>query len=128
MQPVLLIEDDPSMRELVAASLEHDGIPVVTASNGKEGLERLASEKPSLILVDLEMPVMDGEQFRHAQLRDSRLSRIPTILFTAAHNAVQRASDLGVGLFRKPFDLDDLVWVVRSMIRRARAEAPLPQH
>lgn len=128
MQPVLIIEDDPSTRELVAACLKHDGIPVVTASNGKEGLERLASEEPSLILVDLDMPVMDGEQFRYAQLRDSRLSRIPTIFLTAAHSAVQRARELGVGLFLKPFDLDDLVWVVRSVIRRARVEAPLPQH
>jgi DNA-binding response OmpR family regulator len=125
-RPVLVVEDDEYTRELVATCLKLGGIPVVTASNGKEGLERLAREEPSLILLDLNMPVMDGEQFRRAQLRNSRFSRIPTILLTAVHNAAQRAKDLGVGLLPKPFDLDQLVWVVRSITRRADPWAPSP--
>lgn len=119
MKPVLVIEDDRETRELLAHCLEHSGIPVVMASNGKEGLERLACDEPSVVLLDLMMPVMDGEQFRQAQLRDSRLSRVPTILMTAVHNAAERAKALGVGLLPKPFNLDELVWVVRSITRRA---------
>jgi DNA-binding response OmpR family regulator len=126
MHPVLVVEDDQSTRELLAKCLELDGIPVVTASNGREGLERLAREEPSLILLDLNMPVMDGEQFRRAQLRDSHFSGIPTILVTAVHNAAQRAKELGVGLLAKPFNLDELVWVVRSITRRERARVPSP--
>jgi DNA-binding response OmpR family regulator len=120
MKPVLVVEDDESTRDLLARCLELGGIPVVTASNGEEGLERLAREEPSLILLDLNMPVMDGEQFRRVQLRDSRLSGIPTILVTAVHNATQRARELGVGLLPKPFNLDELLWVVRSITRRGQ--------
>jgi DNA-binding response OmpR family regulator len=129
MQPVLVVEDDRETRELLASCLKHKGIPVITASNGKEGLERLAREEPSVVLLDLMMPVMDGEQFRLAQLRDSRLSAIPTILVSAVHDAAERAKQLGLGLLPKPFDLDQLVWVVRSIIRgRPSAQAPSPQH
>ena len=106
MRPVLVVEDDASTRELLATCLELGGIPVVTARNGREGLERLAREEPSLILLDLNMPVMDGEQFRRAQLSDSHYSRIPTILLTAVHNAAQRAKELGAGLLPKPFNVD----------------------
>lgn len=123
MQPVLVVEDDVETRELLARYLEHSGIPVVMASNGKEGLERLAVEEPSVVLLDLMMPVMDGEQFRQAQLRDSRLSGIPTILMTAVHNASERAKELGLGLLPKPFNLEELVWVVRSISRRPTASA-----
>ncbi len=118
MRPVLVVEDDRETRELLASCLEHSGIPVIMASNGKEGLERLAHEEPCVVLLDLMMPVMDGEQFRRAQVRDSRLARIPTILVTAVHDAAERAKELGVGLLPKPFNLDDLVWVVRSIARQ----------
>jgi DNA-binding response OmpR family regulator len=121
MKPVLVVEDDRETRELLAQCLEHSGIPVVMASNGKEGLERLVREEPSLVLLDLMMPVMDGEQFREAQLRDARLSDVPTILMTAVHDAADRAKELGVGVMPKPFNLDELVWVVRSIARRSAA-------
>jgi CheY-like chemotaxis protein len=118
MRPVLVVDDDPETRQLLVRSLELTGIPVVAASNGQEGLERLAREEPSLVLLDLMMPVMDGEQFRRLQLRDSRLSRIPTVLMTAVHNAAERARALGVGLLPKPLNLDEVIWIVRSIVRR----------
>lgn len=126
MRPVLVVEDDRATRELLATCLQLDGIPVITAADGEEGLKRLAHDEPSLVLLDLEMPIMDGEQFRRAQLRDSRLSRIPTILFTAVQNAAQRARELGVGLLRKPFDLEELRAVVRGISQRSRAWAETP--
>jgi CheY-like chemotaxis protein len=82
---VLIVEDDPAIRSSLTEALEEEGFDVAAAANGLQALERLRSEPlPSTILLDLMMPVMDGWDFRHAQLQDPVLSQIPVVVVTAA--------------------------------------------
>jgi DNA-binding response OmpR family regulator len=114
MPPVLVIEDDPSTRQLLATCLQLEGFPVTTASNGAEGLERMKQEHPCLVLLDLMMPIMNGEQFRAAQLEDRGLADVPIVCISAMHDAERRARLLhAIACISKPFDLDQIVRVVR---------------
>ncbi len=115
MSPVLVVEDDRDTREMLALCLELEGFPVVTASNGMEGLERLKREGASLVLLDLMMPVMNGEQFREEQLRQPSLAHVPVVCISAMHDAPRRAAVLHVdACISKPFDLEQVLDVVRS--------------
>jgi CheY-like chemotaxis protein len=79
----LVIEDDPDSRELVVRLLKQDGWRVCSAENGQQGLERLAEEAPSIILLDLMMPVMDGFEFLIALRTSPDWRGLPVIVLTA---------------------------------------------
>jgi len=113
--PVLVVDDDPDIRETISFLLESVGHEVVTAANGEEALlclrEGLA---PCMILLDLMMPIMSGWQFRDEQRRDPALSAIPVVILTGAGNAAEHAATLGVtGYLEKPVPLDTLLSTVR---------------
>jgi CheY-like chemotaxis protein len=82
-EPVLVVDDDPAMRDLVRRALEKDGIPVVEAENGRVALERVAAQAPALILLDLMMPEMDGFEFVTELRRQEAGRRIPVVIVTA---------------------------------------------
>jgi CheY-like chemotaxis protein len=94
-KPVLIVEDDESAREALAAFLQAEGYPVVEAANGREALDRLQRDSIGVILLDLMMPVMDGWEFRAAQIRDPTLARVPVMVITADASARSRAMSLG---------------------------------
>ena len=121
---VLIVEDDFDLRDALVPVLEYDGHKVVSAANGQEALERLRSmPPPSLILLDLMMPVMNGEQFRAEQLRDPRLASIPVVVVSAHAHAAERAARLGaVGCLRKPLDIDAFLDEVRQKSGRPATE------
>ncbi len=91
-------------------------------------IERLRTmPPPSLILLDLMMPVMDGEQFRAQQLRDPTLASIPVVVVSAHASAEERAARLGAaGCVKKPFEIEDLLEQVRRSSRSPVAAAPTP--
>jgi two-component system, chemotaxis family, chemotaxis protein CheY len=93
-QPVLVVEDDVDSRIMLATILTMQGYEVLTASNGAEGLEMAQRHAPCVILLDLMMPVMDGEQFRAAQLGDEALRHIPVVVLTARHDGLATAERL----------------------------------
>jgi CheY-like chemotaxis protein len=114
MPTVLIVDDDPDVRMMLAVFLELAGVEVVIAANGREALERLASDRPSVILLDLMMPVMDGIEFRQRQEQHDRFREIPVVCLSAHHNARHIARKLGVAEFLgKPFELDAVMNVVR---------------
>ncbi len=120
---ILLVEDDPDVRDAVADILEEHGYRVVTANNGEEALKHLQQEKlrPSIVLLDLMMPVMDGWQFREIQKNDPAISDIPVIALTA--HLELRSVD-AVAHLRKPLALDlllETVALVSSSSRLQRA-------
>ena len=112
--PILLVEDDPAMRDAVIELLEGEGYAVRCAANGRQALEVLArSEAPSLILLDLMMPIMDGWQFlaERRRLADSGARRAPVVLLSGL-GFIRGAA--GVADFlRKPIDPEALLGCVR---------------
>jgi len=111
---ILVIDDDDDIREVLATVLDEAGFRVVTAANGREGLERLREDpQPDVILLDLMMPEMDGYQFRAEQQRDPALRAIPTLIVTAG-TVTSRVEALGAeAILRKPVSLRRLVDTIR---------------
>ena len=100
---ILIVEDEQESRESLTELLELEGFNVVTATNGLEAWEYLhTSHQPSLIVLDVTMPVMDGRQFRQLQLKDDELAKIPTIVVSAL-SASATADLAALKAFRKPF-------------------------
>jgi CheY-like chemotaxis protein len=101
--------------------LMDDGYEVAHAANGREALELLHSQpEPSVILLDLMMPEMDGAQFREAQLRDPKLAQIPVIVLSADRRVAEKARELGVQTFLvKPLGPEQLLSIVERTRRSA---------
>lgn len=119
---VLVVDDESVMRHLVADLLAWHGYDVVLAQHGYEGLQRLCEHCPNLVVLDLNMPVMDGWEFRAAQRRlaDPQLVNIPVLLLTSADGADAHAATLdAVCRIEKPFDPDRLLNAVRMALRAA---------
>jgi CheY-like chemotaxis protein len=116
---ILLIEDDEDIRLTMIEFLEMEGIKAEGCVNGEKALEHLNSRRenlPKLILVDLNMPLMDGPAFRRAQMADPEFSQIPCFILSADGNIGSISQELGVnGVIKKPVDLDQLLAVVRSV-------------
>lgn len=112
---VLVVEDHADLREMLAVLLESEGYQVETATNGAEALTSLERSRPALILLDLMMPVMSGDEFRERQLADPRYRDVPVICMTAAHDGRERAARLRAAeYFQKPVDFDHLLGKVRQ--------------
>lgn len=100
---ILLVEDEAAVREVIEAVLQEEGYRVVCTINGADALEILRSGlRPCMIILDLMMPVMDGWQFRAAQLQDGELLKIPTVVYSAVGNINETVHSLNVaGGFQK---------------------------
>ncbi|HEX9307570.1 MAG TPA: response regulator [Anaeromyxobacter sp.] len=115
---ILLVEDDTALRSALAELLEERGFEVACACDGLEALEALwGRPAPSVILLDLVMPVMDGWAFRAEQRRHPRLAAIPTVVLSATLYPDRRALDgfPPAAALSKPFDLDRLVATVHRL-------------
>jgi CheY-like chemotaxis protein len=110
MRRILIADDDPDVRESLRLLLELQGYSVDEARNGQEALVRLNAAPPCLIVLDLMMPVMDGWQFRRAQLQDPQFASVPVVVISAVPAHLQRTSELAAHrVFSKPFDYDALL-------------------
>ena len=114
---MLVVEDDPELRLLLATMLELEHKQVITAENGKEGF-RLAREcHPDLIVLDLMMPTMTGQEFREAQMANPEIKHIP-VLVVSAHphgEAIARRMQ-AAGYMSKPLDFEALTSFVNSQM------------
>ncbi len=120
-ETVMVVEDDALIREMVVQVLASEGFTAVAASNGAEALQVLRREyvQPSLILLDLMMPVMDGLQFRAEQLKDPTLAGIPVVVMSASGDDEVPCADARV---RKPFRIEALLDAV-SRVGPSRSAA-----
>ena len=106
--PILVVEDDTSILDMVMQILRSEGYPVVGAKNGAEGLVECDRRAPSLILLDMRMPRMDGWEFA-AALRARGIAS-PVVVMTAADNAKRWADEVGAdGYVVKPFEFLELL-------------------
>src|SRR6185295_17180149 len=109
---VLVVEDDASLREMIAQQLHLAGFAPVTAPNGYEALNLLRMGFPAkVILLDLKMPIMDGWAFRAEQRRDPQLADIPVIVMTARDATGVDAA----AVFHKPFNEQEIIEVARML-------------
>ncbi|HKC25322.1 MAG TPA: response regulator [Thermoanaerobaculia bacterium] len=125
MSAVLVVEDDPLLRESLAEYLEETGLDVLKAENGRAALECLEKEpNPCLILLDMAMPVMNGWEFREEQLRRRKIAKIPVVVVSADGRVEEKTRDIGAadGL-SKPLDLDRLLSVISRFCRSFRGPA-----
>jgi len=118
---ILIVEDDAETREMLADLLSTEGFYAVGAEDGLEALHLLrtvrhrAPDVPCLILLDLKMPRLSGNEFRRAQLGDPTVANVPVAVMSGATDIEQRAQALGaVAAVTKPIDLDVLLNVVRT--------------
>jgi putative two-component system response regulator len=122
-ETILIVEDNPILREGLQEMLELDGYEVFTAANGQQALDEMAEYKPDLILSDIAMPVMDGYEFFRAVRARTEWVSIPFIFLTARgeHEDVLAGKDMGVEDYLvKPVTREDLVTVVNSRLERSR--------
>jgi CheY-like chemotaxis protein len=121
---VLIVDDDEAIVELVRDILEDEGYCVATASNGVDALAKLRGDpvRPSLILLDMRMPLLDGRDFRAEQTRDPELAAIPVVVLSADTKvAVEAPWVQASGYLRKPVRLQELLDVVDEHCGRRRS-------
>jgi CheY-like chemotaxis protein len=113
---ILVVEDDEGLRFAMDWMLSDSGYAVVSAGNGVEALDVIASMLPRLILLDMRMPIMDGWEFARAY-RSQPGPHAPIVVVTAAADARERALQINAnGFLAKPFDVEDLIQVVQRHI------------
>ena len=122
-QKILVIEDDASIRELVAWNLSEEGYECICAGDGREGVEMTRREAPDLILLDIMLPVMDG----FGVIRTLRMEGVetPVIMLTAKNEETDKVLGLEFGAddyITKPFGLRELKARIKAVLRRYRAE------
>ena len=117
MATVLVVDDEPSVAEIVVLALEDAGFRVVSASDGAEALDRLAEIKPDLIITDYMMPRLDGPGFIKQVHKIPDYRQVPIIVMSAV--AVPSLNDLDSGsvrYLRKPFRLATVLAVVKDIL------------
>ena len=114
---VLIVDDDVDIREILAETLGEAGFDVATAANGRDALAvvRDLSVRPSVILLDLMMPIMDGYGFLEQRRLDPTLASIPVAILTAGHGIDRERIGDGIPIVRKPFETQHLVGILHDL-------------
>jgi CheY-like chemotaxis protein len=114
LRTILVVEDDPDLRQLTTEFLREAGYFVESAVDGVDALEKLRSTGAiSLVVLDLNMPRMNGFEFRERQQADPTLAAIPVIAVTAYGQLAEQIARLGpVACLKKPFDPDELIAMI----------------
>ncbi|MEM9162555.1 MAG: response regulator transcription factor [Cyanobacteria bacterium P01_F01_bin.4] len=126
---VLLVDDEPGLREAVQAYLEDSGFVVRVASNATEGWDLLQQETPDVLISDIMMPKVDGYQFLKQVRDDVRFKGLPVVFLTARGMTSDRIQGYQAGCdgyLPKPFDPEELVAMVTNLIGRQDARTPDP--
>ena len=115
---ILVVDDDADAREALIDILSISGYSATPAGNGREAMDYLkTAAAPELIILDLQMPVMDGREFRAAQKRDPRLAAVPVVVVTALAGEKVDADETLI----KPIDVDRLLRIVSHYVTPERA-------
>jgi len=122
MKKILIIEDEPQMRQNIAELLRRRNYEPVTAENGRLGLEMASRDRPDLILCDITMPELDGHEVLRALRADLKFALVPFIFLTANgdRDCLRRGMNLGADDYlTKPVGADDLICAIETRLQRA---------
>ena len=122
---ILLVDDEPDLVSTVQYRLKFFHFDVVTAANGKEGIEKAAEDKPDLILLDTSMPVMNGHEMLEHLRNSPELKDIPVIMLTALAEPqdIAKASSYSIADYiTKPFDFNDLMEKIKNVLGNIGSE------
>jgi DNA-binding response OmpR family regulator len=123
MTHILLIDDDDGVLDATAELLELEGFKITKAVDGKEGLQKMESHIPDLVLCDILMPKMDGLQLLQEMGKRPKLNRIPFIFFSAKSENVDIKNGLDMGAddyLTKPFELEDLLRSIDKSLQKKK--------
>lgn len=124
MSKILIVDDDPNIRELVLALLQSNGFDVCEATDGRDALQKMTNENPDLAVIDIMMPNMDGyELCRHLR---RYYENLPVLMLTAKGEIQNKVKGFELGTddyLTKPFEGDELIVRVRALLRRYKIEA-----
>jgi len=113
---ILVVEDDVALHDMLRFALETEGYEVESAEDGLNALQKVRRARPDLVVLDLNMPRMGGEDFLYAWRTGGKASGVPVVVITAESQAL-RPQDLGVAAFLpKPFNIDAFLWHVRDLL------------
>ena len=118
---VLIVDDELDCISIVQCRLEWCNYEVITATNGKEGLEKAVSEKPDLILLDTNMPVMNGHEMLERMRKDREIQDTPVVMVTALCDAkdIDTASSFGISDYvTKPIDFEKLIEKISNILSK----------
>ena len=121
---ILLVDDEPGLREAVKLYLEDSGFDVCVASNVEDALGLLQSNLPDLVITDIMMPQVDGYQFLQKLREEPRFKTLPVVLLTAKGMTTDRISGYQAGCdayLPKPFDPEELLAIVENLLERRKS-------
>ncbi len=128
--PILVVEDVPTILELLEVTLRFKGYPVVTAPNGQAALDRIVEERPALVITDILMPKLDGFALVQKLRNDPLTSNIPIIFLSATYLTPEDktfAMSLGVSRFlEKPVDTEEFLLTVAEVLTTGPSAVPEP--
>ncbi len=119
MKKILIADDKPEVVELITASLKGEGYQIITASDGREALEKIGKEKPDLVLLDIIMPKMDGFEVLIEAKKDQKTKDIPIIMLTAEGQRLDKDKGIKLGAedyIIKPFSPSYLLTKIEGIM------------
>ena len=123
MAKILVVDDDNAINELIKVNLEINGYEVVQAFNGIEGFARAKQEEPSLIILDVMMPEVDGYTVAQRVRQCQEIAETPIIMLTALSELKDKVNGFNIGVddyLTKPFEIDELLVRVRAVLKRTK--------
>jgi CheY-like chemotaxis protein len=116
MTRVLIVDDDPAVRSVVSQALADDGYQVDAAGNGRQALAVFREHRPDALVLDLEMPVMDGPTLMRTLRERTKWGRVPLVVVSGIEGATEAAPRLGArACLHKPFELSDLLHAIEQV-------------
>ena len=117
---ILLVDDEPLVIKVLASRLKANGYEVITAYEGKEGLEKARGEKPDLVILDLRLPGINGYEICSQLKKDAAFSNIPVIIITGSTDSGDRElaeNALADAFIVKPFDRETLLFKIKELLK-----------
>jgi len=119
---ILVVDDEPQIVSMLKMRLQANGYEVITAADGEEGLQKAKDLKPDLIILDIIMPKMAGNEVAEALKEDDQFSKIPVIFLTCLADGMvdkQGSEKIGGNLFvAKPFEADELLLIIDNVLKK----------